>query len=85
LARIFVVDDSPDVRLALATLKADTLTSPIPVIMVTAKCQPEDMAMVRSIGTVEYITKPKADGGVKLRGDWAIAADHEHKSPQFIT
>jgi len=127
LARILVVDDSPDVRLALATiledagydvveaengdqvfdlavkespnlvlldvmmprvngfdalatLKADTRTSPIPVIMVTAKGRPEDMAMARSLGAVEYITKPWADGDVELRVDWALAADHDQKS-----
>ena len=127
MARILVVDDSPDVRLALATiledaghdvieandgdqvfdlavaespelvlldvmmprvngfdalatLKADTRTSPIPVIMVTAKGRPEDMAMARSLGAVEYITKPWADGDVELRVDWALAADHEQKS-----
>lgn len=127
MARILVVDDSPDVRLALATiledaghdvveaedgdqvfdlaigespdlvlldvmmprvngfdalatLKADTRTSPIPVIMVTAKGRPEDMAMARSLGAVEYITKPWADGDVELRVDWALAADQEQKS-----
>lgn len=127
MARIFVVDDSPDVRFALATiledaghdvleaedgdqvfdlaisetpnlvlldvmmprvngldalvtLKADTQTSPIPVIMVTAKSRPEDMAMARSLGAVEYITKPWTDGDVELRVDWALAADHEQKT-----
>jgi DNA-binding response OmpR family regulator len=64
---------------ALATLKADTRTSPIPVIMVTAKGRPEDMAMARSLGAVEYITKPWVDGDVELRVDWALAADHEQK------
>ena len=127
MAQILVVDDSPDVRLALATiledaghdvveaedgdqvfdlaigespdlvlldvmmprvngfdalatLKADTRTSPIPVIMVTAKGRPEDMAMARSLGAVEYITKPWADGDVELRVDWALAADQEQKN-----
>ena len=127
MARILIVDDSPDVRLALATiledtgheiveaedgdqvfdlavaqnpdlvlldvmmprvngfdalatLKADTRTNPIPVIMVTAKGRPEDMAMARSLGAVEYITKPWADGDVELRVDWALAADQEHKN-----
>lgn len=127
MARILVVDDSPDVRLALATiledagheiveaedgdqvfdlaisekpdlvlldvmmprvngfdalatLKADTRTNPIPVIMVTAKGRPEDMAMARSLGAVEYITKPWADGDVELRVDWALAADRELKN-----
>ncbi len=127
MARILVVDDSPDVRLALATiledaghdvveaedgeqvfdlaiserpdlvlldvmmprvngfdalatLKADTRTNPIPVIMVTAKGRPEDMAMARSLGAVEYITKPWADGDVELRVDWALTADHEQKN-----
>ena len=127
MARILVVEDSPDVRLALATiledagheiveaedgdqvfdlaisenpdlvlldvmmprvngfdalatLKADTRTNPIPVIMVTAKGRPEDMAMARSLGAVEYITKPWADGDVELRVDWALAADRELKN-----
>ena len=65
---------------ALATLKADTRTNPIPVIMVTAKGRPEDMAMARSLGAVEYITKPWADGDVELRVDWALAVDREQKS-----
>lgn len=64
---------------ALATLKADTRTNPIPVIMVTAKGRPEDMAMARSLGAVEYITKPWADGDVELRVDWALAVDREQK------
>ena len=127
MARILIVDDSPDVRLALATileatgheiveaedgdqvfdlavaqnpdlvlldvmmprvngfdalatLKSDTRTNPIPVIMVTAKGRPEDMAMARSLGAVEYITKPWADGDVELRVDWALAADQEQKN-----
>lgn len=120
LARILVVDDNPDVRLALATIledaghevieaedgeqvfdivleenvdlvmldvmmprvsgfdalaavKADTRTAQTPVIMVTAKGRPEDMAMARSLGAVEYITKPWADGDVELRVEWALA------------
>jgi CheY-like chemotaxis protein len=121
LAQILVVDDSADVRLALATiledaghevleaddgdtaidiaraeqpavilldvmmprlngfdaltaLKRDTRTSAIPVIMVTAKGRPEDMAMARSLGAVEYITKPWTDGDVELRVDWVLSA-----------
>ena len=124
MARILIVDDSPDVRLALATiledtgheiveaedgdqvfdlavaqnpdlvlldvmmprvngfdalatLKADTRTNPIPVIMVTAQGRPEDMTMARSL---EYITKPWADGDVELRVDWALATDQEQKN-----
>jgi DNA-binding response OmpR family regulator len=124
--RILVVDDSPDVRLALATileeagheiieaedgeqvfdltlqkspdlvlldvmmprvngfdalaaLKADTRTAGTPVIMVTAKGRPEDMAMARSLGAVEYITKPWSDGDVELRVDWALAAAHDRR------
>ncbi len=126
VARILVVDDSPDVRLALATiladaghevveaedgdqvfdlalqekpnlvlldvmmprvngfdalaaLKADTRTAQVPVIMVTAKGRPEDMAMARSLGAVEYITKPWADGDVELRVEWALAAVSERQ------
>ncbi len=65
---------------ALAALKADTRTSPIPVIMVTANGRPEDMTMARSLGAVEYITKPWADGDVELRVDWALNAYHEQTS-----
>ena len=80
-----VIDENPDLVLldvmmprvsgfdALATLKADTRTSQVPVIMVTAKGRPEDMAMARSLGAVEYITKPWAEGDVELRVDWALA------------
>jgi len=97
MARILVVDDSEDVRLALMTLledvghdileaedgsevmamvlsgspelilldvamprvdgfealkrlKADSATSDVPVIMVTAKGRPEDLAMARNLG-----------------------------------
>jgi len=61
---------------ALASLKADTRTSKIPVIMVTAKGRPEDMAMARSLGAAEYITKPWADGDVELRVEWALASEN---------
>jgi len=127
LARILVVDDNPDVRLALTTiledaghevleaedgdvvfdiaveqhptlvlldvmmprlngfdalarLKADTRTNSIPVIMVTAKGRPEDMAMARSLGAVEYITKPWTAGDVELRVQWALAAAKEKQA-----
>ena len=127
MGRILVVDDNPDVRLALATiledaghdvleaedgdvvfdialdqqptlvlldvmmprlngfdalarLKADTRTNSIPVIMVTAKGRPEDMAMARSLGAVEYITKPWTDGDVELRVQWALAAVKEKQA-----
>ena len=55
----------------------DGSTNSIPVIMVTAKGRPEDMAMARSLGAVEYITKPWADGDVELRVQWALAAVKE--------
>ncbi len=127
MPRILVVDDSPDIRLALSTilqdaahdvdeaddgdqvfeavmqrkpdlvlldvmmprmngfdalalLKADTRTAHIPVIMVTARGRPEDMAMARSLGATEYITKPWSDGDVELRVDWAIAASSGKQS-----
>ena len=54
-------------------LKREPETREIPVIMVTAKGRPEDMAMARSLGAVEYITKPWAEGDVELRVDWALA------------
>lgn len=121
MARILVVDDSEDVRLALMTLledighqvfeaedgseviamvlsgstdlvlldvamprvdgfealkrlKADDATSDVPVIMVTAKGRPEDLAMARNLGARDYINKPWAEGEVEMRVDWALSA-----------
>lgn len=121
MARILVVDDSEDVRLALMTLledvghdvleaedgsevmamvlsgspelvlldvamprvdgfealkrlKADAATSDVPVIMVTAKGRPEDLAMARNLGARDYINKPWAEGEVEMRVDWALSA-----------
>lgn len=121
MARILVVDDSEDVRLALTTLledvghdvleaedgsevsamvlsgspelvlldvamprmdgfealkrlKADAATSEVPVIMVTAKGRPEDLAMARNLGARDYINKPWAEGEVEMRVDWALSA-----------
>ena len=122
MARILVVDDSEDVRLALITLledvghdvleaedgseviamvlsgspelvlldvamprvdgfealkrlKADAATSDVPVIMVTAKGRPEDLAMARNLGARDYINKPWAGGEVEMRVDWALSAN----------
>ena len=121
MARILVVDDSEDVRLALITLledvghdvleaedgseviamvlsgspelvildvamprvdgfealkrlKADAATSDVPVIMVTAKGRPEDLAMARNLGARDYINKPWAEGEVEMWVDWALSA-----------
>ena len=54
-------------------IRADRDSADLAVIMVTAKGRPEDMAMARSLGAVEYITKPWAEGDVELRVDWALA------------
>ena len=58
---------------ALAMLKADRRTLGIPVIMVTAKGRPSDVAMFRSMGAFEYITKPWSDGDIELIVDWALS------------
>ncbi|MFC0168739.1 response regulator [Pseudoduganella danionis] len=39
-------------------LKADPASSAIPVIFLTAKSQPEDEALGRSVGAVEFLRKP---------------------------
>ncbi|MDA1258756.1 MAG: response regulator [Chloroflexi bacterium] len=59
---------------ALKRLKADPATSDVPVIMVTAKGRPEDLAMARNLGARDYINKPWADGEVEMRVDWALSA-----------
>ena len=81
-----VVSETPDLVLldvmmprvngfdALATLKADRRTLGVPVIMVTAKGRPNDVALARSLGAFEYIIKPWTDGDVELILDWALSA-----------
>ncbi len=59
---------------ALKRLKADDATSDVPVIMVTAKGRPEDLAMARNLGARDYINKPWAEGEVEMRVDWALSA-----------
>ena len=124
MARILVVDDSPDVRLALSmvledaghvaieaedgdqvsdlalseapelilldvmmprlngidalkSLKADTRTAHVPVIMVTAKARPEDIEVARSYGAIDYIIKPWVEGDIELHVDSALALQAE--------
>jgi len=59
---------------ALKRLKADDATKDVPVIMVTAKGRPEDLAMARNMGARDYINKPWAEGEVEMRVDWALSA-----------
>ncbi len=59
---------------ALKRLKGDDATSDVPVIMVTAKGRPEDLAMARNLGARDYINKPWAEGEVEMRVDWALSA-----------
>ena len=129
MARILVVDDSPDVRLALvstledeghlvfeaedgdqvldmtlseapelilldvmmprvngiealASLKADTRTAHVPVIMVSAKARPEDIADARSLGAIDYIIKPWQDGAIELHVDSGLALEAERNRRQ---
>ena len=65
---------------ALVTLKDDTRTCPIPVIMVTAKGWAEELVMTHSLGGVKHITNSCVDGNVELRVDCALRSDHEQKS-----
>jgi CheY-like chemotaxis protein len=58
---------------ALKRLKADPATADVPVIMVTAKGRPEDLAMARNLGARGYINKPWAEGEVEMRVDWALS------------
>jgi CheY-like chemotaxis protein len=43
---------------ACRKLKADPHSSAIPVVFLTAKSQPEDEAMGRSVGAVDFLRKP---------------------------
>ena len=81
-----VLSDRPDVVLldiimpkvdgfqALRKLRADERTRGVPVIMVTAKGRPEDLLMAQSLGALDYINKPWADGEVELRIGWVLRA-----------
>jgi diguanylate cyclase (GGDEF)-like protein len=51
----------------LAKLKADVLTSAIPVIFVTARDQVDDEAQGLELGAVDYITKPISPAIVRAR------------------
>ena len=59
---------------ALAALKSDPRTWLVPVIMVTARRKPEDIAMARALGAVGYITKPWAMADLEARVNWALAS-----------
>ncbi len=39
-------------------LKADPASAQIPVVFLTAKSQPEDEALARSVGAVDFLRKP---------------------------
>jgi DNA-binding response OmpR family regulator len=43
---------------ACRRLKADPHSSAIPVVFLTAKSQPEDEVMGRSVGAVDFLRKP---------------------------
>ncbi len=124
MAHVLVVDDSEDIRFALATIledaghevseaadglevipsilknrpdvvlldvamprkdgfetlqqmKDDERTRDIPVIMVTAKGQPEDLTRARALSARDYISKPWADGEVELRVSWVLRAGYD--------
>jgi two-component system OmpR family response regulator len=78
LARILVVDDSPDVRLALATILEDAGHD---VVEAEDGDQVFDLATSESPNLVLLdVMMPWADGDVELRVDWALAADHEQKT-----
>jgi two-component system chemotaxis response regulator CheY len=80
LARAFV----PDVILldvmmpkvdgfnALKSLKTDTITKNIPVIMVTARGGRNDEEIARGLGAFDYLHKPWSDGEVEMVVNWAL-------------
>jgi DNA-binding response OmpR family regulator len=42
----------------LERLRADSKLKNIPVIMLTARCEPQDIAAASAYGVVDYVTKP---------------------------
>ena len=59
---------------ALVQLKQDPRSRNVPVIMVTAKGNPNDLETARTLGALDYINKPRAHGEVELRVQWALTA-----------
>ena len=58
----------------LKEITADERAYDVPVIMVTAKGRPEDLAMARALGARDFISKPWTDGEVELRVSWVLQA-----------
>ena len=58
---------------ALEKLKADTAYKNIPVIIVSAKNRPEDMAQAESLGAHDFVPKPWTATDLAARVNWALA------------
>lgn len=56
----------------LSTLRTHPRTKDIPVIVVSRKGSPEDLALARENGAVDYVVKGWSDGEIELRVQWAI-------------
>ena len=57
---------------ALRNMKENPRHRDIPVLMVIAKGQPEDLSTARNLGARDFISKPWADGEVELRVGWVL-------------
>jgi len=76
---VLVVDDDPDIRalitwkLTLAgieaceALRADPLTADMPIILLTARAQQDELAQGLAAGADDYIVKPFSPGELLLR------------------
>jgi CheY-like chemotaxis protein len=58
---------------ALARLKAHSETASIPVVLMTARSQPQELAHYRRLGCLDVITKPFDPAALpdQLRGIWS--------------
>ena len=59
---------------ALTNLKALPDTRHIPVIMVTARGGTKDMDRARTLGALDYISKPWLEGEVESSVAWALSS-----------
>jgi len=90
----WALDTSPDAILldilmpnvdgweSLRMLKADERTRDIPVIVVSALNQRDDIARARRLGAFDYVPKPWHPGQLESRIRWAIVARDEDNAKE---
>jgi DNA-binding response OmpR family regulator len=68
----------------LDRLRRDRKAASIPVIVVSARGRPDDKALAKGFGAVDYINKPWDDGEVELRVQMALGGAQRRWAGQPI-